>query len=111
MITTFGCAHSGLSSGSGSVSKTSSTAAAERPVVERPQQGGLVDDRAPADVHEERARPHGAEEDVVDKVLGRGVGRRAEDDDIGLGEDVRQAVRGDHLVDRLVAGRGGAGPR
>ena len=70
MRTVFGASSRGDPNG-GSCSKTSIPAPAIRPSLQRGGQGGLVDDPAPGDVEEERARLHPGELVAADEAPGR----------------------------------------
>ena len=58
MITTLSSVRSGLSSGSGSVSNTSSPAPGDSPLGEHREQGGLVDNRRARGIDEVGGRFH-----------------------------------------------------
>ena len=65
--------------------------AAKRPVVEGPEQRPFVDEAAARDVDEPRPGLDHREGLGVDHLAGLGRQRRGQDDEVGLGEELRQA--------------------
>src|SRR5262249_17453296 len=67
--------------------------AADAPLAERVDQGGLVHEGAAADVDEPRARLHGAELALADQAARLGGERRDQDHEVALGEGAGELRR------------------